>query len=81
MENVVIVGPGCAGLTAAIYTARANLAPLFKGAKLRVKAVIEVRVLAPGATGKVVRFTVRRRAIPRTTRLCLPAGAAKPARC
>lgn len=28
MENVVIVGTGCAGLTAAIYTARANLNPL-----------------------------------------------------
>lgn len=28
MEKVVIVGTGCAGLTAAIYTARANLNPL-----------------------------------------------------
>jgi len=28
MENVVIVGTGCAGLTAAIYTGRANLEPL-----------------------------------------------------
>jgi thioredoxin reductase (NADPH) len=27
-ENVVIVGTGCAGLTAAVYTARANLNPL-----------------------------------------------------
>lgn len=28
MENVIIVGTGCAGLTAAIYAARANLSPL-----------------------------------------------------
>ena len=28
MENVIILGTGCAGLTSAIYTARANLEPL-----------------------------------------------------
>ena len=28
VENIVIIGTGCAGLTAAVYTARANLSPL-----------------------------------------------------
>ncbi len=28
MENVIIIGTGCAGYTAAIYTARANLTPI-----------------------------------------------------
>jgi thioredoxin reductase (NADPH) len=28
MENVIIIGTGCAGYTSAIYTARANLSPL-----------------------------------------------------
>ncbi|MFP6901967.1 MAG: FAD-dependent oxidoreductase, partial [Opitutales bacterium] len=28
MENVIILGTGCAGFTAAIYAARANLQPL-----------------------------------------------------
>ena len=27
-ENIVIIGTGCAGLTAAIYTGRASLNPL-----------------------------------------------------
>lgn len=46
MEKVVIVGTGCAGLTAAIYTARANLEPLvltgiMPGGLLTTTSVVE----------------------------------------
>ena len=46
MENVVIIGTGCAGLTAAIYTARANLNPrvytgLAPGGLLTTTSIVE----------------------------------------
>jgi streptogramin lyase len=50
-------------------------------ARLRARAVLEVRVLAPGSIGKVVRFRIRRTKLPTRRVLCLPPGATRPTRC
>jgi hypothetical protein len=49
--------------------------------RLRAGVRLEVRVTAPNAIGKVVRYRVRRGRLPASRRLCLPPGASKPARC
>ena len=49
--------------------------------KLRPKAVIEVRVLDADSIGKVVRFTVRKRKLPKSRTLCLVPGRRTPGRC
>ena len=50
-------------------------------AKLRPRAVLELRVLVPASIGKVVRFRIRRTKLPRSRVLCLPPGATRPQRC
>jgi len=50
-------------------------------ARLRPRAVLEVRVLAPASIGKVVRFTIRRAKLPTRRVLCLPPNATRPRRC
>ena len=48
---------------------------------LRPGAVLEVRVTAANTIGKVVRYRIHRKRIPRGRVLCLPPGASGPARC
>jgi len=48
---------------------------------LRAGIVLEVRVTAPNAIGKVVRYRLRREKLPSVRRLCLPPGARRPGPC
>jgi hypothetical protein len=82
--QVLCTGKGCAFArkSAPVKGGGASLVKLFKGRKLKPGAVIEVRVTAPGMTGQVVRFTVRKgKKTPARSTLCLALGAAKPAAC
>ena len=53
----------------------------FRGASLRPGTVVEVRITARHAIGKVGRFRVRSGAIPARSELCLALRASKPVRC
>jgi hypothetical protein len=55
-----------------------NLTRLFRNARLRVGAKIEVRITASGRIGKVVRFTMRSSKLPTRKELCLPPGSKRP---
>jgi len=78
-------GRGCPFKLRTLAVAKAGDVDLrkryFRKSKLRVGAVLEIRVLAPNSIGKVARFTVRERKTPRSSYLCLAPGATKPAAC
>ena len=50
-------------------------------AQLEPGTVLEVRITAPDTMGKVVRYTMRSHALPKSRNLCLPPGAKKPGKC
>ena len=60
---------------------RARITGRFRGASLGPGAVVEVRITARFAIGKVGRFRIRSGAVPRHTELCLAPGASKPVGC
>jgi Ca2+-binding RTX toxin-like protein len=48
-----------------------NFTSMLRGRRLRVGATLDVRITAPGATGKVIRFKITRSRIPRGRVLCI----------
>jgi hypothetical protein len=60
---------------------RVKFTKLLKKARLRPKAAVEVRVLEPGAIGRVDRFVMKNRKNPLQVSRCLLPGAKKPGPC
>src|SRR4051812_44413982 len=77
-------GHGCPGKRKTVTvskSARANVHKLLRRRHLRPGARLELRITRADMIGKVVRFHVRRGRTPSWKVLCLPPGAAAPARC
>ena len=54
---------------------------MLRRSRLRSGAVIAIRVTAPNATGRYIRYEARRNKLPKVTLRCLPPGSTKPVRC
>jgi putative metal-binding protein/hemolysin type calcium-binding protein len=74
---------GCpfASRTLKVKKHKAAATKLLRAAKLTTGTVLEVRITAPDTMGKVVRYTMRSHALPKSKNLCLPPGAQKPGMC
>ena len=55
-----------------------DLTPLVKDARLEPGATLEVRVLEPGAIGRLDRFVMRDAKLPERVKRCIPFGTTKP---
>ncbi len=58
-----------------------SLTSLVRRAKLRPRALLEVRITTPSTRRTIVRFRIRSGASPRITRLCQAPGARRPLAC
>lgn len=60
---------------------RVSLTRYVRGRRLRPGAVLQITVTKPGTIGKVFRYSIRARKLPRKRELCLNPGARRPTRC
>ena len=78
-------GGGCyKGVKRRTYRKAAKVASLtawLRGRRLRTGAVLEIRVVRTGQTGRVERLTIRRGKQPTRRTLCLPAGGRRVVTC
>ena len=54
---------------------------LFKKARLKPKAVVDVRVFQPSAIARVDKFVMRKAKLPTRKQRCIPPGVKRPRRC
>lgn len=81
--TVTCAGRGCPFATRSRQVpanGRAGFTALLKGHRLKPGVVIEIRITAAGAIGKVVRYKVRRGKLPRAQTRCLAPGTSTGAR-
>jgi Bacterial Ig domain/Bacterial Ig-like domain len=81
--KVACQGRGCKlrGAKARVRNGKARVTPLFRRRNLRTGAVVEIRISAPGAIARIVRFEMQRNKFPKRTDLCRPPGAPRPTSC
>jgi hypothetical protein len=67
-------------VTTAVPRATLNLVKPFRKRRLPVGTKVTITITVPGQIGKQIRYTVRRRAVPKVSTLCIPPGGS-PGRC
>jgi CSLREA domain-containing protein len=81
--TVTCRGGGCpfARRTFAPRHGQVGLTPIFKHASLQAGAALEFTIIAPNRVGYVETLVIRSGQKPTVTKLCLPPGTSRPARC